>query len=174
MLASDVGVVTGTGPGARVTVREYVEMAAAAPKDGWRRRWRRRERRVLARTILDELGIGNCGSMRWEELSDWQRVLVELAQAVVVKPRLLLVDNIADGFGLGRKQAVMDLLEGFAHERQCGVLMAVSDHASALRSVRIWQLDRRGLRLMANHTDHDADGTDADIIPLPRRQSDAG
>ena len=27
MLASDVGVLTGTGPGARVTVREYVEIA---------------------------------------------------------------------------------------------------------------------------------------------------
>lgn len=174
MLASDVGVVTGTGPGAPVTVREYVEIAAAAPKDGRRRRWRRSERRLMAWRMLDELGIGDCGSMRWEELSDWQRVLVELAQAVVVKPRLLLVDDIADGFGLGRKQAVMDLLEGFACERQCGVLMAVSDHASALRSVRVWRLHRRGLRLMANHSDDDAGRPQADVIPLPRRHSDAG
>ena len=112
--------------------------------------------------------------MRWEALSDWQRVLVELAQAVVVRPRLLLVDDIADGFGLGRKQAVMDLLEGFARERSCGVLMAVSDHASALRSVRIWQLHRRGLRLMANHIDDAEHDVQANVIPLPRRQSDTG
>jgi ABC-type Mn2+/Zn2+ transport system ATPase subunit len=90
--------------------------------------------------------------MRWEELSNWQRVLVELAQAVVVRPRLLLVDDVMDGFGLGKKQATMDLLEGFASELGCGVLMAVSDHASALRSVRVWQLSRGRLKLMADHS----------------------
>jgi ABC-type cobalamin/Fe3+-siderophores transport system ATPase subunit len=172
VLASDVGVATGSGPGARITVTEYVEIAAAAPKDGRHRRWRRGERRRMAMAILDALGIGECGRMRWEQLSDWQRVLVELAQAIVVRPRLLLVDDIADGFGLRQKQEVMDLLEGFARDTGCGVLMAVSDHAAALRSVRVWQLHRRALRLMASHTDAE-DGGDADVIQLPKRRCDA-
>lgn len=172
VLASDVGVATGTGPGARITVTEYVEMAAAAPKLGRRRRWRRRERRRMATAVLDELGISECGGLRWEQLSDWQRVLVELAQAVVVGPRLLLVDDIADGFGLRQKQEVMDVLEGFARDKRCGVLMAVSDHASALRSVRVWGLQRRGLRLMASHADDEVD-EQGDVIPLPQRRSDA-
>jgi ABC-type branched-subunit amino acid transport system ATPase component len=43
-------------------------------------------------------------------------VLVELAQAVVVPPRLLLVDDIADRFGLAQKQKLANLLEGFARE----------------------------------------------------------
>jgi ABC-type cobalamin/Fe3+-siderophores transport system ATPase subunit len=172
VLAGDVGLATSAGPNARITVREYIEIAAAAPKEGWRRKWRLRERRRMATAVLDELGISECASLRWEQLSDWQRVLVELAQAVIVRPRLLLVDDIADGFGLGQKKAVMDLLEGFAREG-CGVFMAVSDHASALRAVRVWQLQRRGLRLMANHSDDDlSDDACADVIPL-RRWSDA-
>jgi ABC-type cobalamin/Fe3+-siderophores transport system ATPase subunit len=172
VLAGDVGLATGTGPNARITVREYVEIAAAAPKDGWRRKWGRRERRRMAADVLDELGISECGSLRWEELSDWQRVLVELAQAIVVRPRLLLVDDIANGFGLGQKKAVMDVLEGFASEYGCGVLMAVSDHAAALRSVRVWQLQRRGLRLMANLEDGGG-GERADVISFAQRRSDA-
>jgi ABC-type cobalamin/Fe3+-siderophores transport system ATPase subunit len=169
VLASDVGVATGTGPGVRVSVREYVEMAAAAPKDGRRRRWRRRERRLMASGILKELGVAECAELCWEELSDWQRVVVELAQAVVVRPRLLLIDDLADGFGLRQKQEVMDLLQGFAREVGCGVLMAVSDHAAALRSVRIWQLHHHTLRLMASHTD----ARDADVIPIFDRREGA-
>lgn len=174
LLASDVGVATGTGPGARITVSEYVEMAAAAPKDRWRRRWRRRERRRMATTVLDELGIAACAGSQWEQLSDWQRVLVELAQAIVVRPRLLLVDDITDGFGLRQKQDVMDIIERFARDCGCGVLLAVSDHASALRSVRVWQLERRHLVLMADHADVDVDDDSADVIPIVRRRSDAG
>ncbi len=173
VLAGDVGLATGTGPNARITVREYVELAAAAPKDGWRRRWRGRERRRMATVVLEELGISECALLRWEHLSDWQRVLVELAQAVVVRPRLLLVDDITSGFGLGQKQAVMDLLERFARDDRCGVFMVVSDHASALRAGRVWQLRRRGLRLMASHSDDEAGNDErADVIPLPSRRSD--
>jgi ABC-type cobalamin/Fe3+-siderophores transport system ATPase subunit len=172
VLACDVGVAMGAGPGVRLSVREYVEMAAAAPKDGRRRRWRKRERRLMVTGVLRELGVAECAELRWEELSDWQRVVVELAQAVVVRPRLLLIDDLADGFGLRQKQEVMDLLQGFARELGCGVLMVVSDHAAALRSVRIWQLRRHTLRLMANHTD---DGNiEADVIPLHDRRKDTG
>jgi ABC-type cobalamin/Fe3+-siderophores transport system ATPase subunit len=152
VLASEVGVAVRTGPEVRVRVREYVEMSLVACRRWRRREWRGRERRLRVTEVLEELGVSGCADMRWEELSNWQRVLVELAQAVVVRPRLLLVDDVMDGFGLGKKQATMDLLEGFASELGCGVLMAVSDHASALRSVRVWQLSRGRLKLMADHS----------------------
>jgi putative ABC transport system ATP-binding protein len=159
VLASEVGVAVRTGPEVRVRVREYVELSLVACRRWRRREWGRRERRLRVTEVLEELGVSGCADMRWEELSNWQRVLVELAQAVVVRPRLLLIDDVMDGFGLGKKQATMDLLEGFACEIGCGVLMAVSDHASALRSVRVWQLSRGRLRLMADHTS-------PDVIPL--------
>jgi ABC-type cobalamin/Fe3+-siderophores transport system ATPase subunit len=170
VLASDIGLATGAGPGARVTVREYVEMALSAPKERrhwlWRRRWRRQERRHLTSAILEELGIVECAELSWDALSDWQRVLAELAQAVVVRPRLLLLDDIGDRFGLGQKQELMDLLEGFARRRGCGVLMVVSDDACALRAVRVWRLRRRKVQLMADHTADDEAA--AEVIPLRR------
>lgn len=171
MLASDIGVATGTGPPLGLSVREYIETAAAAPKDRvWRwwsrRRWGRSEQRRMAAAILDELGVSECADRRWEALSDWQRVLVELAQAVVVGPRVMLIDDVARRFELHQKQALMDLLEGIVRERNCGVLMVVSDDASALSAVRVWRLHRRRLRLMASHTPARAD---ADVIPLRQR-----
>jgi ABC-type cobalamin/Fe3+-siderophores transport system ATPase subunit len=173
VLATDVGVATGTGPGLRVTVRQYVEMAAAAPKEGWRRRWRRHERRRMATAVLDELGIAACGPLRWDELSDWQRVLVELAQAVVVPPRLLLVDDVADRFGLGQKQKLASLLEDFALDHECGVLLAVADQGAAARALRVWRLHRCRLQLLADHTDADA-GAGGDVIPLRRQDNHGG
>jgi ABC-type cobalamin/Fe3+-siderophores transport system ATPase subunit len=154
-LAGAVGLVIGAGPGVRVTMRAYVEMAVAAPKDGWRRRWRRRERRQMAAAVLDELGIARCAALRWDELSDWQRVLAELAQAVVVRPQLLLVDDPADGFGLRQKQKLADVLEDLASEYECGVLLTTADHGSAARAVRVWRLQHHRLRLIADHTDLD-------------------
>jgi ABC-type cobalamin/Fe3+-siderophores transport system ATPase subunit len=169
VLASDVGVATGTGPGLRVTVRQYVEMATAAPKEGWRRRWRRRERRRMTTAVLNELGIPSCGPLRWDELSDWQRVLVELAQAVVVRPRLLLIDDIADRFGLRQKQEFANLLEELARHYECGVLMAVADHGAAARALRVWRLHRCRLQLLADHT-----GTGVGGAVIRLRRSDSG
>jgi iron complex transport system ATP-binding protein len=144
-------------------------MKAAAPKEGWRRRYRRRERRRMTTAILNELGIAECADMRWDELSDWQRVIAELAQAMVVRPRLLLLDAVADNFGLREKQTFMALLEEAAREHDCGVLIAASDHAAVLRSVRVWQLHRRRLDLWASHAAEDVD-TDAEVIHLPKRR----
>lgn len=170
LLAGWIGVATRNGPPMDATARDYIEMALGAPKDGRRRRWRRQEQRSMATAILHDLDIAECAPLRWSELSDWQRVLVELGQAVCVGPSLLLVDDIARDFGLREKQAATDVLEGFAQGRNLGVVMAVSDHASALGSDRVWQLHRRRLRLMANHRARDFD--DADVVPFERR-SDA-
>jgi ABC-type lipoprotein export system ATPase subunit len=169
LLASEVGIVTGTGPALPVCVRAWVEMKAAAPRDGWRRRHRKRERQRMTTGILDELGIADCADMRWQDLSDWQRVLAGLAQAMVVRPRLLLIDAVTDNFAIREKQTVMALLEHAAREHGSGVLMAASDHEAALRSVRVWQLHRRRLNLWASH-DAEEDAVDADVIPLPKRR----
>jgi hypothetical protein len=42
----------------------------------------------------------------------------------------------------------MDLIEGIVNELRCAVLMAVSDHAAALRSDQVWQLKEARLKLM--------------------------
>lgn len=154
MLRSDIGLATRSGPALRLHVRDYVGLQLAT---GSGIKWRERRDRVTQALELAE--VGECAAMRWRDLSNWQRVRVELAQAIVGHPSLLLVDDVLDGFGLGKKQAAMDLLRWFATDLGCGVLMAASEHIAALPSDRIWQLDDGELKLMA-------DLSDPDVIPL--------
>lgn len=147
VLATEIGVAGRDGED-RLNVHDYVEMSLVATK-----KYGGRERDRLVKDVLAELEISGCAGSKWAELSDWQRVQVEFAQAIVRRPKLLLVDDVVDGMGLDQKRAAMDLMEGFAKDRRCGVLMAVSDHAAALRSATVWQLSHTQLELM--HQDPD-------------------
>lgn len=148
VLRTKLGWAARSGPEVRVRVRDYVGLPLAQGRWlGWRERAMRVER------ILRQLDIAGAAELRWSELSDWQRVLVELAQAVVGRPRVLLVDDLIDGLGLGKKQVAMEILRDFAEELGCGVLMAVSDHAAALPADRVWQLHRGQIKLMADLSD---------------------
>jgi ABC-type lipoprotein export system ATPase subunit len=142
VLAREIGIAARDGED-RLNVRDYVEMSLVATCE-----YSARERERLVRDVLAELEISGCAASKWAELSDWQRVQVEFAQAIVRRPKLLLVDDVVDGMGLDQKRAAMDLMEGFAKDRRCGVLMAVSDHAAALRSATVWELSHTKLELM--------------------------
>jgi putative ABC transport system ATP-binding protein len=148
VLATEIGIATKIGPEARLDVRDYLEMALSAPRE-----YSSSERARRIEEMLDRLELVGCARARWGELSDWQQVLVEFAQALIRGPELLLVDDIMDGLGLDQKQAAMTLIEGFAKDLQLAVLMAVSDHAAALRSAKVWRLSHAHLELM--HEDPD-------------------
>jgi putative ABC transport system ATP-binding protein len=154
VLRSEIGLASRDGPAVRVRVRDYVGLSLAT---GLRFGWRERRRRTME--VLKGLGVADCAELRWRELSNWQRVRVELAQAIVGRPRVVLVDDVLDGLGFGKKHEAMEILRGFAADLGCGVLMAASDHVSALPSDRVWQLDDGKLKLMA-------DLTDPNLIPL--------
>jgi putative ABC transport system ATP-binding protein len=143
VLASEVGIAVRSGPDARLSVRDRVAMSLNAA-----RRLGGREGRVVVDAMLERLGLDGVAGAMWDELSDWERVLSELAQAVVRRPSLLLVDDLVDGHSLDHKRALMDLLEAFAGEMGCAVLMAVSDHQAALRSATVWSLSEGCLDLM--------------------------
>ncbi len=147
LLGTEIGIAARDGED-RLNVHDYVEMSLTPS-----RKYSGRERDRLVKDVLAELEISGCAGSKWAELSDWQRVQVEFAQAIVRRPKLLLVDDVVDGMGLDQKRAAMDLMEGFAKDRRCGVLMAVSDHAAALRSATVWQLSHTKLELM--HQDPD-------------------
>lgn len=156
VLAKKIGIATRAGPDVRLNVHDYVEMSLAATQE-----WSSRERRRCVEHTLREFDLAGTGGLMWDELSNWQRVLVEFAQAVIVRPRLLLIDDVLDGLGLGTKQAALELIEGFVEDIGCGVLMAVSDHATAVRAGQVWHLVDGKLRLMHK---------DPDIIDLQERR----
>jgi ABC-type lipoprotein export system ATPase subunit len=148
VLALKVGLAGRAGPDAKLDVGSYVEMRLTATRAYSRRRRREEVKRTLA-----EFDLAGTEKLMWSELSDWQRVAVELAQAVIVRPRLLLVDDILDGLARSAKNAALEMLEGFARELGCGVLMAVSDHTTASRGAQVYQLTAGKLRLMHNDPD---------------------
>jgi len=148
VLATEIGIAARIGPEARLNVHDYLEMALSAA-----RKYSASERAWRIDEILERLELAGCAGAKWGELSDWQQVLVEFAQATIRRPALLLVDDIMDGFGLDQKQTAMSLIEGFAKELRLAVLMAVSDHAAALSSTKVWRLSHAHVELM--HRDPD-------------------
>jgi predicted ABC-type transport system involved in lysophospholipase L1 biosynthesis ATPase subunit len=53
----------------------------------------------VAMAALERVGVSAAARRRWEELSDWERVLVALARCVARRPRLVIVDDLLDGLG---------------------------------------------------------------------------
>lgn len=163
LLREDVGLAARSGPGTPETVWEYVGMPLAA---GQKQSRRARHQRIGQ--VLEHLDVSDCARLSWDELSDWQQVRVELASAIVNEPRLLLIDDVLDGLGLGKTDEAMRLVHDLAQEIGAGVLMVASDFMAADPSDVIWEIRGRRLKLRAdNRVDN--------IRPIDgkRRRSDA-
>ena len=65
-------------------------------------------------------GRRHCAERHWEELSDWERALVELAQAIAGTPRLLLIDDVLDGLGMRETDELARLVRALAEDRGIG------------------------------------------------------
>jgi predicted ABC-type transport system involved in lysophospholipase L1 biosynthesis ATPase subunit len=108
-------------PGMRWKARDYVSLPLAMGREHSLRR-----ARASAVAALERVGAAGCACQRWGDLSNWERMLVGLARAVVGRPRLILIDDLLDGFGMLRTQEVGDLLCPLVQELDCGVLMSSS------------------------------------------------
>jgi ABC-type Mn2+/Zn2+ transport system ATPase subunit len=159
LLGSEIAWTDREGSGIRVQVRDFVGLPLTMG-----RRHGRREMRGLAQAALERVGVPGCAEQRWEDLSNWERVLVGLARGIVGRPQLLLVDDLLDGLGLIRTQEAGDLLRSLVAELGCGVLMSVSDPGVGLVADRVWSFRRGGLELMSDQ----ARVTDAEIIDFPK------
>jgi ABC-type lipoprotein export system ATPase subunit len=138
-----------SGPGIGVQMLDYVSLRLAIGG-----RSRRREMRSLALEALERLGVEHTAEQHWNDLSDWERALVEIAQAIAAQPRLLLIDDAFDGLGMRENEVVARLLRTLACELRMGVLMAVSDPETALCSHRVLSLARGRLTPMSDLSSH--------------------
>jgi ABC-type cobalamin/Fe3+-siderophores transport system ATPase subunit len=73
-------------------------------------------------------------------MSDWERALVEVAQAIADQPALLVVDDVTDTLGMRETETFTALLRSLSRESQLGVLMSVSDPQATLLSDRTMTL----------------------------------
>jgi ABC-type Mn2+/Zn2+ transport system ATPase subunit len=96
------------------------------------------------------------------ELSNWERLLVGLARAIASSPKLLVVDDLMDGFGISRTREAGELLLALVGELGCGVLMSCCDLEAALIADRVWSLERSRLTLL-----FEQGGELAEVIDFP-------
>jgi ABC-type lipoprotein export system ATPase subunit len=125
----------------------------------------RRDAERAAARALERVGAQGCMGRRWKELSNWQRLLISLARAFAVSPRVLIIDDLLDALGSRATEEASDLLRSLVAESmpRCAVLMSASDMESAVFADRVWSLTRKGtLKLLSGRP-----RGDGDVIPFP-------
>jgi lipoprotein-releasing system ATP-binding protein len=86
-----------------------------------------KEAYIRARIALERVGALECAEQSWMSLADSERALAAVAQAIVRRPELLLVDDLTATLGLGATERKGRLLRSIADEDGLAVLMCVSD-----------------------------------------------
>lgn len=160
------------GPGMAMSMLDYVAMPLlVSRRGGGLRRLLGRGRRqheagrdvyARAHAALERVGALACAERHWDEISDWERALAELAQAIAAEPGLLLIDDLTDGLGIRETDELTALIRELSREMGMGVLMGVSDGQATLRCDRIVAL-QAGRLLESPATEQ------ADVIELPHR-----
>lgn len=97
-----------------------------------------------AMEALKRVGAEGCAERTWDELSNWDRLLVTFARGYACRPRLMVLDDFLEGHGAGGTREAGELLLGFARELQCGVLAGASDYGSLLAAHRVLRFDGEG------------------------------
>jgi ABC-type lipoprotein export system ATPase subunit len=161
LLGAEIGWACREGPG-RMTfnVRDYVGLQLI---QGRNLRSCKPDERTHA--VLERLGVAGCLDLARTKLSAWERVCVEVAQAIVCEPRLLLVDDLLAGLPMDHTLEAMRLIRVLAAEDGLAILMACSDEESAMRAHRIWRLEEGELTL-----DDEPEHDEQTVVNLQRRR----
>jgi ABC-type glutathione transport system ATPase component len=147
LLGRDIVWLDRTESGLGLTMLDYLGLPLVM---SWRGPGRARVRRMAAEA-LERVGAAHVAHKRPQALSSWERVLVGLASAIIVRPKLLVVDDLLDALGNSRTLQVGALLNSLASECGFGVLFSVSEIDSAIMADRVLAFEQRTLRLMAEH-----------------------
>jgi len=113
----------------------------------------------LAREVLAELGLGDKASILAKDLTVLERKRLELARALALKPRLLLLDEVMAGLKPYEADDVIRILEKI---NDSGVAMIVVEHV--MRTIA--KLCDRVVVL--DHGEKIAEGAPEDIMRDPR------
>lgn len=122
-----------------------------------------RERRAAVRDCLEQLGIADLAERSSHEISAGQQQLVALATVVVLKPRLLLLDEpttLLDRVNAGR---FMHTVEQMCTAQQIQIVTATHDLQLAARAQRCLMIEDGAISL---------DGAPAEVITEYIRRTD--
>ncbi len=115
-----------------LTVGENVQFPVSLAADGDRRSaWFER--------LVDELRLGDLLDRRPSETSLGQQQRTALARALVLEPRVLLLDEPTSHQDAGNRDRVLELLRGVT-ETGTAVLVATHEEAAAAHADMVWEL----------------------------------
>jgi ABC-type lipoprotein export system ATPase subunit len=164
VLRHEIAWIHREGTGLDLKVLDYVALplwtGGRWPLISYRRG--KREAEHAARLALERVGAEACAGLRWGDLSNWDRVLVAFARGIARGPRLMVVDDVIDGFGMTKTREAGELLLSFAQKSGCAILMSVSDIEAAQVAERVWGFEHGGLTLLRGQ----ADDAEAEIVEL--------
>jgi branched-chain amino acid transport system ATP-binding protein len=113
---------------ASMTVRENVQTALLARRGEQRSPWRAARTRhvAAAQALLDRVGIGALGDRGCATLAYVDLKRVELAIALAVEPRLLLMDEPTAGMASAERSRLMELVSELS--RSNGMALLFTEH----------------------------------------------
>lgn len=88
---------------------------------------RRRRAKQQARSLLEDVGLGDKGHLRPRQLSGGQKQRVAIARALAGNPKLIVADEPTAALDAKSGQAIVTLLRRLAKERDRTVLMVTHD-----------------------------------------------
>lgn len=80
-----------------------------------------------ARATLRRVGAVEYADQSWSSLADSERALAALAQGLVRRPELLLIDDLLATLGMDATEQIGRMLNTIAHEDRIAILMSASD-----------------------------------------------
>jgi ABC-type lipoprotein export system ATPase subunit len=119
-----------------------------------------RDGKVPALQALERVGVSNCAYLPMERLSAAERFRVSLAQALVMRPRLLLVDEPTAQLGPSEGVELNGLLNELARDSALAVVVASQELAPLRRCERIWSIESGRVKSMTPSV--------ATVLPFPR------
>ena len=104
----------------------------------------RHEAMLLARSILEEVGLGRRVGHKPGELSGGEQQRVAVARALVMQPQLLLADEPTGNLDMGTSESIHQLFEDLHNSRGLSLLVVTHNERLAARTMRqIRMLDGR-------------------------------
>jgi putative ABC transport system ATP-binding protein len=107
-------------------------------------------RRVRARTLLEEFGLGDRVLHKPDQLSGGEAQRVAIARALVTNPKIILADEPTGNLDRETGAHVMALLQSINRQRGVTVLMVTHDDKAAAFAQRVIRIEKGELVMTGN------------------------
>ncbi|MBI4897258.1 MAG: ATP-binding cassette domain-containing protein [Actinobacteria bacterium] len=122
-----------------------------------------------ARNMLEALDIGHCAKSDPTVISDGERRLVAMAQALIVRPRVLLLDQPATDLNLADERNLLDAMVSLTRQVGASILMTARSAIEAVAADRTATLVN-GHLVVSNPRNRNPEG--ADVLPIDAHRND--